>query len=217
MRGRSPTVPVACSPRARKFDPLCDLVGSFIRARFPVGPGHVVFGKPVERRVVHSIRTLSIETKLHPIRLRKLVEAANLLPEGSAELVDANCLFDAVRGSQAARDAAAATLSVLKAGEYLNAPRVQRNLLHRSGIIVPRIRGNGAADQFAPEDLDMFLTTLLDGAKPAATAGADRVNIPDAAKLACCGSIELRPAGTARCSENGSSPANAAKVPAARS
>ncbi|WP_050420524.1 hypothetical protein [Bradyrhizobium tropiciagri] len=29
----------------KAFDPLRDLVGNFIRTRFPVGPGHVVFGK----------------------------------------------------------------------------------------------------------------------------------------------------------------------------
>lgn len=154
--------------------------------------------KLVERRVVHSIRTLLIETKLHPKRLRKLLEAENLLSEGSGDLVDGNCVFDAERGSSVALAASAATLSVLKAGEYLNAPRVQRNLLHRSGIIVPRIKGNGAADQFAPEDLDAFLARLLDGAKPAAAAGADRANIPDVAKMACCGSIEIVPAGPRR-------------------
>jgi hypothetical protein len=34
----------------KAFDPLRDLVGNFIRTRYPVGPGDVVFGKPVERR-----------------------------------------------------------------------------------------------------------------------------------------------------------------------
>jgi hypothetical protein len=175
----------------KAFDPLHDLVGNFIRTRFPVGPGHVVFGKPVEQRVLHSIRTLSIETKLHPKRLRKLLEAANLLPEGS--VVDGNCLFDAVRGCQAAREAAAATLSVRKAGVYLNAPRVQRDRLYRAGLIVPRIKASehGAADQFAPEDLDAFLVRLLDGARPVAAAADGRVTIPQAAKLAFCMSEDV--------------------------
>ncbi|MDI4238923.1 hypothetical protein AAFX91_17455 [Bradyrhizobium sp. 31Argb] len=35
----------------KAFDPLRDLVGDFIRTRLPVGPGDVVFGRPVERRV----------------------------------------------------------------------------------------------------------------------------------------------------------------------
>jgi hypothetical protein len=177
----------------KAFDPLRDLVGNFIRTRFPVGPGNVVFGKPVERRTLHSVRTLSIETKLHPKRLRKLLEAANLLPEGSGDLANGNCLFDAQRGSSVAREAATASLSVRKAGEYLNAPRVQRDMLYRTGLIIPRVHGSdhGAADQFAPEDLDAFLDRLLDGAKPGEAAGAGQADIPDAAKQCCCASEEI--------------------------
>jgi hypothetical protein len=58
----------------------------------------------------------------------RLLRAAGALPEGSDALADGNCLFDAQRGSAVAKEAAAATLSVRKAGEYLNAPRVQRDL-----------------------------------------------------------------------------------------
>jgi len=54
---------------------------------------------------------------------------------------DGNCLFDAQRGSSIAREGAAATLSVRRAGEYLNAPRVQRGMLYRAGLIAPRVRG----------------------------------------------------------------------------
>jgi hypothetical protein len=77
-----------------------------------------------------------------------------------------------VRGSGAAREAA---------GEYLNAPRVQRDMLYRAGLIVPRVIGSdpGAADQFAPEDLDAFLARLLDGAVPVNIAAAGQVDIPD--------------------------------------
>jgi hypothetical protein len=96
-----------------------------------------------------------------------------------------NCLFDAVRGSLAAREASAATLSVRKIGEYLNAPRVQRDRLYRTGLIVPRVRGldHGAADQFAPEDLDAFFDRLLGGARPVQAASEGQVTIPQAAKL----------------------------------
>ncbi|SIO67020.1 Predicted nuclease of restriction endonuclease-like (RecB) superfamily, DUF1016 family [Bradyrhizobium erythrophlei] len=90
---------------------------------------------------LHSIRTLSKETGLHPKRLRKLLEASGTLPECSGDLADGNCLFDAQRGSSIAREGAAATLSVRRAGEYLNAPRVQRGMLYRAGLIAPRVRG----------------------------------------------------------------------------
>jgi hypothetical protein len=124
-------------PEDPGYDGVRDLVGDFIRTRFPVGPGDVVFGKPVERRILHSVRTLSAETGLHPKRLRKLLRVAGRLPADADGLADGNCLFDAERGSQDAREAAPATLSVRKAGEYLNAPRVQRDMLYRTGLIVP--------------------------------------------------------------------------------
>jgi hypothetical protein len=177
----------------KAYDPLRDLVGDFIRTSFPVGPGDVVFGKPVERRTLHSIRTLSKESKLHPKRLRKLLGATGLLAADADELADGNCLFDAVRGSSAAREAAAATLSVQKAGLYLNAPRVQRDMLYRAGLIIPRVSASdhGAADQFAPEDLDAFLDRLLDGAAPVKSTGDGPASIPEAARLACCTSEEV--------------------------
>lgn len=175
------------------FDPLRDLVGDFIRGRLPVGPGDVVFGKPVETRRLHSIRSLSKETGLHPKRLRKLLLSAGMLPQNADDLADGNCLFDAQKAVSLAQAAAPATLSVRDAGAYLNAPRVQRDMLYRSGILVPRIKAtdHGAADLFAPEDLDAFLTRLLDGATPVAAAYTGQVDIPTAAKAACCGSVDV--------------------------
>ncbi len=97
-------------------------------------------------------------------------------------------MFDAQRGSTVGKEAASATLSVRKAGEYLGAPRVQRDMLYRSGLIIPQIRGSGhgAADQFAHEDLDAFLAQLLDGAAPIKVAGDGQVTVPEAARLAFC-------------------------------
>lgn len=177
----------------KAYDPLRKLVGNFILGNFPMGPGDVVFGKPVEARRLHSIRTLSIETGLHPKRLRKLLSSAEMLPPNADELADGNCLFDAEKAGSLARAAAAATLSVRDAGTYLNAPRVQRDMLYRSGILVPRIKAtdHGAADLFAPEDLDAFLARLFDGALPVVAAGAGQIDIPTAAKAACCGSVEV--------------------------
>jgi hypothetical protein len=177
----------------KAYDPMRDLVGNFIRTRLPVGPGDVVFGKPVDHRLLHSIRILATVTGLHPKRLRKLLQASGMLPEHSDDLVDANCLFDAQRGSTLATHASAATLSVSDAGKYLNAPRVQRDRLYRAGIIVPRIRGgdHGAADQFAPEDLDAFLARLLGGAQPVWAAAGGQVTIPQAAHRAFCMSEDV--------------------------
>lgn len=175
------------------YDPLRDLVGDFILGNFPVGPGDIVFGKPVETRRLHSIRSLSMQTGLHPKRLRKLLSSAEMLPPNADALADGNCLFDAKRAVSLAQAASPATLSVRDAGTYLNAPRVQRDMLYRSGILVPRIKAtdHGAADLFAPEDLDAFLARLLDGATPVSVGGRNHFHIPTAARLACCSSVEV--------------------------
>ncbi|MEH2472117.1 hypothetical protein V1281_006695 [Nitrobacteraceae bacterium AZCC 2161] len=62
-----------------------------------------------------------------------------------------------------------------------------------NGLIIPRIRAgdHGAADKFAPEDLDAFLARMLDSADPVDGATAGQVNIPDAAKLAFAMSEDL--------------------------
>jgi hypothetical protein len=116
-----------------------------------------------------------------------------LPPAGADDLADGNCLFDAERGSGAAKEAAAATLSVRKADEYLNAPGVQRDRLYRKGLIIPRIKAgdHGAADKFVPEDLDAFQARLIDGALPVDIAVAGQANISDTAKLAFCMSKEV--------------------------
>jgi len=117
------------------------------------------------------------------------LKAAGVLSAASDDLADANCLFGAEKGSLAATEASAANLTLLKAGEYLNAPRVQRALLSWAGLIVPRIRGvdHGAADLFSSSDLDGFLGRLLGGAVPVPTAAEGQATIPEAAKKACCG------------------------------
>jgi len=67
---------------------------------------------------------------------------------------------------------------------------VQRDRLFRAGIIVPRIHGgdHGAADQFAPEYLNVFLATLLDGAQSVATIEG-KVTIAQAAEAMTAGDL----------------------------
>jgi len=59
---------------------------------------------------------VAVETGPLPKRLRKLLRAAGALSAADG-LADGNCLFDAGKGFLAARQAAAATLSVREAGE----------------------------------------------------------------------------------------------------
>jgi hypothetical protein len=146
-------------------------------------------------RLIVIAQALDFYDKTGMIRMQGWTPTAMLTKasEITGKIEDGNCLFDAQKGSMAALEAAAATLSVRRSAEYLNAPRVQRDMLYRTGLIVPRVGGadHGAADQFAPADLDAFLDRLLDGAKPVKAARAGQVNIPEAAGRAFCMSEEV--------------------------
>lgn len=75
--------------------------------------------KPAGERTLHSIRTLAVKFDLHPMRIRKLLRAANFIDDAQMALTDHYVVFDAMAGSAAARKGA---LSLPAAGRYLNAP-----------------------------------------------------------------------------------------------
>jgi TniQ len=174
------------------WDPVRDVVGRYIRDHLPLGPEDLVFGKPAGRRTLHSVRTLSTDADLHPKRVKKLLRASGIISDAQMALPDHNCLFDAQRGS-AAVHRAKGTLSLPAAGRYLNAPRVQSALLAKHGFIKPFLPAKefGAVDQFAVDDLFDFLRRLLAGAHAVRKPQSNQVDIPTAAGLCCCASIEV--------------------------
>ena len=174
------------------YDPVRDLVGEHIRNKLPLGAGDLVFGQPVEKRTLHSIRTLAIESGQHPKRLRKLLRAAGIIGEGQDPLVDANVIFAAEEASSVITRAKGA-LSLPEAGKYLNAPRVHIKLIADNGFIVPHLSATafGAVDQYALADLDEFLRRLLEDAKPVKAPKDGQVGIPVAAKRACCSAATI--------------------------
>ena len=174
------------------YNPVRDVIARHIPGHLPLAAGDTVFGRPVEVRTLHSIRSLHLETGLHPKRLRKLLRAAGITDASQDPLVDANVIFPSEEASRVITRAQGA-LSLPDAGEYLNAPRVHRALLVQAGFLVPCLSATafGAVDQFAIEDLDAFLERLLDGAHVVTEPKAGQVDIPAAAKRACCSAAEI--------------------------
>jgi hypothetical protein len=84
-------------------------------------------------------------------------------------------------------------MSLPAAGKHINAPRVHRALLVKSGILAPCLSaaGFGAVDQFALADLDDFLRRLLDSAEEVKKLKAGQFDIPGAAKRANCSAAEI--------------------------
>jgi hypothetical protein len=186
----------AFSAQSQDFDPFRELFRQHIIATMPMGPGDELFGKPVETRLIHSIRTASQEFKAHPKRLRKILDAKGVLPAGHEELHDNHVLFDAAK-AQALQDAGVFDGLTHKDIEtYLNTGRVHAKLLVDAGLLRPAVHWNEISDEkawfsFARKDLDDFMARLQDGAIPVDQPAADQFDIPAAAKRANCSAMEI--------------------------
>lgn len=173
------------------FDVVRDLVAEFIAERMPFGPGDTIFGKPVQRRVLHSVYTASQELRIHPKRLRKILHATRILTKEQAELPNGSALFDAVAASPTLADAADG-LFMTEVKEYLGAGRVQTKLLVDGGFIKPMLPKRPELDHlFRRRDLDTFLTRLFADAVPVAEPDEDMVDIQRAVKKVCCSTAEI--------------------------
>ena len=175
------------------YDPFRAIFRRHIIETMPVGPEDVIFGRPVEKRILHSIRTAHLAFGAHPKRLRKILATQGLLADGHEARADNLVLFDADR-AQALNDRGVLDgLSLTEVETYLNAGRVHAKLLADAGIIKPAIRSNGdiGANAFAKADVDNFLETLLQGAETIATTTGAIDTIPAAAKRANCGAVEI--------------------------
>lgn len=176
------------------YDPLREIMKRHMIETLPLGPGDEVFGETITVRRLHSVRTAAHETGRHPKRLRKLLLAAGAIGEADLSLTDDRILFraDLVGGWL---ERAAGAMSLTKAGEYLNAPRVQVRNLYECGLIRPFAQGGRNArlkdHAFPREELDGFLGQLLAGAEPVSSPPPGAADIPAAAKQACCSAEEI--------------------------
>jgi hypothetical protein len=172
--------------KSRAYDPVRAIVGQHIRDNQPIAPGDFVFGSLVVERSIHSVNSLSKDSKIHPKRLRKLLYAAGIISDDQMTLNDNLTLFDAKQAESVIRPAAGA-ISLGAAGQHLNAPRSQIELLAENRFIKPCMPVSGSAKiRYAIGDLDHFLEKLLEKASPVRTVKFPQATIPRAAKFACC-------------------------------
>jgi hypothetical protein len=175
------------------YDPVRDIVRRHIIARHPVGPGDLIMGQPVEKRLVHSIYSASPEIGIHPKKLRKLLLARGFMAQDESDTPADQVMFDAGIADLIADSGAVDGLPQRDIAEYLNADRVHAKLLTDSGIIPP-VAGTGAEGVnalYAKSELDRFLKRLLADAVPVPAPPEGACPIPKAAKHANCSAMEI--------------------------
>lgn len=176
------------------YEPVRAVITQYVMDTMPVGPGGEIFGKPITERRLWSVYAASLETGVHVKRLRKMLAEGGIIPENTVGLTNHRVVFPATAAVETFLERASTTMSLKKAGEHINAPRVQITLLYRHGFITPFTRGAGnhATDPaFTSGDLDEFLSHLKADATELTDADTGLVDIPAAAQSAHCSAADV--------------------------
>lgn len=166
------------------YAPLRSVIREFSVTRMPLGPGDRMFGEPFTTRRLHSVRSASLSTGIHPKRLRKVLALKGFIGPTSSGLSDDRVLFDAAAAEPFLRQMSTA-MSLAEAARYIDAPRPHERLLLEAGLIRPIATGGTQtlkSHAFAKEDLDRFLFDLLAGTTSGGLERLTMVPINEAAR-----------------------------------
>jgi hypothetical protein len=128
---------------------------------WPLGPGDDLLGAPVTERRLHSVRTAASETGVDIRRLRKMLEAANMI---DASLPDNWAVFDAEK----ARPMMASLLTFVSAKEFYEMHCIGRSqfiLLREDGVLQPTLQDATTKHVWDPREGSAFVERLLVGAQ----------------------------------------------------
>jgi hypothetical protein len=174
----------------RAYDPVRNIVRKHVLRSVPLRPEDEIFGLPVGKRSVHSLKSASSEVGAHHKRLRKLLANRGTVGKKrrhgrtTFSAADAASLLDQLRGA----------MSLKQASAYLNLPRAQAKVLFDAGLLRPFIIAGSdgiGMHSFSKQGLDALLAILLDGAETVKKARDGQMSIPAAAKRACCSAAEI--------------------------
>lgn len=179
--------------RSKGQDELRDLVREVVAANLPLSVGSSFLGGVTSSRRLHSIRSASLETGVHPKRLRKVLYEAGFIEAGHERRRDNMVTFSADASANFLAKLVD-TMSMAEVADYINAPRVQTKLLVDAGFLVPvypRQETGKRILAFARADVDRFMASMLDRAEilDGETHGAH--SIMRAAKRVPCGAMDI--------------------------
>ena len=176
------------------YEPVREVITNHVMDTMPVGPGDEIFGKPVTERRLWSVYTASRQSDVIPQRLRKMLAAAEFIAGNTDDMTDHRVVFPATPEVNKFLERTASMMSLKKAGDYLNIPRVQLYLLYRNGVITPFIGGsddNAIDPAFTSGYLDEFLARLTADATERTDVDTGLADIPHTAKTARCSAVDI--------------------------
>lgn len=178
--------------RDKEYDPVREIIVDHSLDTLALGPGDVLFGRKVAVRRKHSVVSAAKEFGLHPKRMRKMLQRANLTDGGVGGAANNKVTFDAEEAANLLKGLAE-SVSLEKLREHLNVPRPHDRGLMERGFIKPMIAGGRAkgGHAFLRSELDEFLERLLRHADPALHVNPAMVPLIAAAKRSCCAVMDV--------------------------
>ena len=143
--------------------PIVDLLREHILNHTAIEPGENVLGEKVTERRCHSVYSLSIALKLHPKRLRKVLETRGAIPPGCSGVALNLLVFPAAETEAFCRDFLN-SVSLANLPLIIRGSRTQASSLHRAGVLKAVIgrdlaEGIGRID-FSQREVAQFLARI---------------------------------------------------------
>lgn len=169
------------------------MVRDVVSADMPMKADAVLLGAPIRERHLHSIRTASIETGVHPKRLRKLLHAGGYIGDDHVGRPDNLVTFPADPCAPFLAELSG-TKGLTKVAAYINAPRVQAQLLFQAGYlrpVYPRGESSKRLLAFNVKEVDALMSSLMEGAEGIDHEVEGAFSIPRSAKRVPCSAMDI--------------------------
>ena len=147
------------------YEAFCKILRDHMLETWPLALGDDLLGEPVLERCLHSVKSAAEMDGIDQRRLRKMLDAAGLIPDAQVSRPDAWCVFDAKSATPFLYQAV--TLLDTKAfAANMGLSRSQFDLLVEEGILHPEIEGAQVKARWNPATGRALLETLMTGATP---------------------------------------------------
>lgn len=125
--------------------------------------GDTIYGLSPGSRLLGSVRTIALEMDMHPQRLQRVLARIGVIPPSARRRTANLAVFAETPETRATLEKIKRCIPKIAAQTYINASRIQFNVLLDAGLISPFTKANGGLKSFGfdPLDLDAFLNRLL--------------------------------------------------------
>ena len=145
------------------YEPFRKILRDHMLETWPLALGDDLLGEPVLKRQLHSVKSAAEMTGIDQRRLRKMLDAAGLIPDAQASRPDAWCVFESATPFL---DQAVTLLDAKAFAANMGLSRSQLDLLVEDGILQPEIEDAQVKARWNPATGRALLETLMTGAVP---------------------------------------------------